>query len=224
MIDFNEMVDNFVSREPRAKTIGRYYPSEIGMCIRKTWYSYLYPKGLEPKLLKIFSLGNMIHDYVAKVFESSKNPHIELVKSEFPFKEKVDDFLISGRIDNLILVKENNTNLLVEVKSTSDVTYVSEPSPHNIDQLQLYLHFTGIKDGILLYVDKKNMISKVFYISYNKDHAAKTIDKFRKLHICLTKEIVPEPESRMDKKRKWMCRMCEYREKCYKETPAEILE
>jgi len=223
MIDFNEMVDNHVRRESRPKTIGRYYPSEIGMCIRKVWYSYREPKDIEPRLLKIFSLGNMIHDYVVEVLKSEKNPHVELLKSEFPFKETIEDFTISGRIDNLVLVKADNTNLLIEVKSTADLSYIVDPSPHNIDQLQLYMHFTGIPDGILLYVDKRNMNSKVFYISYSKEHAEKIIEKFKKLHMCLTKQIVPEPESRMSVHKKWMCRNCEYKEKCYKETPAEIL-
>ena len=74
MIDFNEMADNFVRRESRPKTIGRYYPSEIGMCIRKVWYSYVDPKDLSPDLLKIFSLGHMIHDLVVDIFKSEKNP------------------------------------------------------------------------------------------------------------------------------------------------------
>jgi CRISPR/Cas system-associated exonuclease Cas4 (RecB family) len=223
MIDFNEMADNFVRRESRPKTIGRYYPSEIGMCIRKVWYSYVDPKDLSPDLLKIFSLGHMIHDLVVDIFKSEKNPHIELVKSELPFKAEIDDFLISGRIDNLIMIKADSTNLLVEVKSTADLKYVSNPSPHNIDQLQLYMHFTGTHDGILLYIDKKNMASRVFYLPYDEKHAEKVIDKFRLLHMCLKKEIVPEPEARMGSKMKWMCRMCEYRETCYKETPQEIL-
>jgi CRISPR/Cas system-associated exonuclease Cas4 (RecB family) len=223
MIDFNEMVENFVRRESRPKTIGRYYPSEIGICLRKVWYSYIDPKEINTRLLKIFSLGHMIHDYVVEVLKSEKNSHIELIKSEFPFKEKVDDFLISGRIDNLILIKSDQTKLLIEVKSTADVRSVLDASPHNVDQIQLYMHFIGIKDGVVLYVDKKDMNSKVFYIQYNEKHALKLLDKFRKLHMCLTKEIVPEPESRMNVHKKWMCRMCEYREVCYKETPAEIL-
>jgi len=224
MIDFNEMVDNYVFREDRPKTIGRYYPSEIGMCLRKVWYSYINPKPLESRLLKIFSLGNMIHDYVVEVLKSEKNPHVELLRSEFPFKEKIDDFVVSGRIDNLILIKADQTELLIEVKSTSDIRSVLDPSPHNVDQLQLYMHFTGVKDGILLYVDKKDMASKVFYVSYDEKHAQALIEKFRKLHLCLTKEIVPEPEARMLSNKRWMCRFCEHRESCYKETPGEILD
>ena len=49
------------------------------------------------------------------------------------------------------------------------------------------------------------------------------IEKFRKLNLCLQKEIIPEPEARMNVKKKWMCRYCEHSKDCYKETPGELL-
>ena len=166
MINFDEMIDNHLKREHRAKGIGRYFPSEIGTCMRKIWYTYKYPMDVRPELLKIFEVGNIMHDFVVEVLKSEKNPHIELLKSEFPFKEQIEDFLISGRIDNLILVKADNKNILVEVKSTKSIDYVHEASPHNIVQLQLYMHFIGIHDGMLLYIDKRDLRTRIFEIKY----------------------------------------------------------
>jgi len=40
MIDFNRLIDFHLFRKSRPKGIGRYYPSEAGNCLRKTWYSY----------------------------------------------------------------------------------------------------------------------------------------------------------------------------------------
>ncbi len=223
MINFNQMIDNFLKRERKPKGIGKYYPSEIGMCLRKIWYSYKFPQEVEPTMLKIFEMGNMIHDFVVEVLKSEKNPHVELLKSEFPFKVKVDDFVISGRIDDLILLKTNGTKLLVEVKSTGDVGYINEPSPHNVAQLQLYLHFLKIENGILLYVDKRNLQSRVFNIKYDEKIANKTIDRFKKLHKHLVSNTLPDPEGRIFPEMNWMCRFCEYRDKCYKATPANVL-
>jgi len=220
MIDFNRMIDNFLKREHRPKGTGNYYPSEIGMCMRKTWFSYKYPQEVKPDLLKIFELGNIIHDFVVNVLKSEKNPDVELLKSEFPFKEQIDDFTISGRVDNLILIKLSGKNVLVEVKSIADTGFVREASPHNVVQLQLYMHFTGVHNGILLYVDKKSLQSKVFVIEYNEKQALEIIERFRKLHKCLTKEVMPDPEARESAKTNWMCRYCEYRDKCYEETPS----
>ncbi|MDP7260692.1 MAG: hypothetical protein QGI80_01875, partial [archaeon] len=118
MIDFDELVDNFLKRESKKKTIGRYYPSEIGSCLRKIWYSYNFPSEEKDKdLIKIFALGDMIHDFVVKVLESDKNAHIDSIGDEIPFTREVEDFIISGRIDNLILLKEDSKKLLIEVKS-----------------------------------------------------------------------------------------------------------
>ena len=160
--DFNAMVDAFFKKEQKKKDIGRYYPSEIGSCLRKVWYSYKEPVEFAPAQIKIFELGNIMHDFIAKVLKSDKNPHVELLKEEFPFKEEIDGFVISGRIDDLIMLKADGTQLLVEVKSTKSIGYVNEASPAHESQLQLYMHFLGVHDGVVLYVDKTNLQTKWF--------------------------------------------------------------
>ncbi len=115
MVDFDKLIDDHIKREYKPKGIGRYYPSEAGSCLRKVWYSYKYPTEIDPDLRKIFEMGNIIHDFIVEVLKSEKTPQVELLKSEFPFKEKIEDFLISGRIDNLIKVKLSGTVYLVEI-------------------------------------------------------------------------------------------------------------
>lgn len=220
MIDFNQMIDNHLKREYKPKGIGRYFPSEIGMCLRKIWYSYKFPVEIKPDLLKIFEVGNIMHDFVVEVLKSEKNPDVELLKSEFSFQESIDDFVISGRVDNLILIKLSGKNVLVEVKSTPNIEFVNETSSHHEMQLQLYMHSTGVHNGIILYIDKKNLQSKVFEVKYDENEAREIINRFRILHKHLTTDEIPEPEARSaDSKMKWMCRYCEYFEKCYVETP-----
>jgi CRISPR/Cas system-associated exonuclease Cas4 (RecB family) len=224
MIDFNHMIDDFLEREQRQKTIGRYYPSEIGTCIRKVWYSYKFPTEIEPRLIRIFEVGNIMHDFVVKVLQSEKVPEVDLIQSEFPFKEAIEDFIISGRIDNLILIKSSGKNVLVEVKSTGNIDYINEAKSENISQLQLYMHYLKskwkISDGILLYVNKNDLTSKVFTVKYDEKEALKIINRFKALHKMLVNNITPKPEARENKKTIWMCNFCEYREKCYKETPS----
>jgi CRISPR/Cas system-associated exonuclease Cas4 (RecB family) len=221
MIDFDKMIENYVKREHRPKGAGRYFPSEIGTCMRKVWYSYKYPQEIKPELQKIFELGNMLHDYVVKVLRSEKNPDVELLKSEFPFHADIEDFTVAGRIDNLILLKVQGKEVLVEVKSTGNVDFVEEAMRHNIMQLQLYMHFIGVHDGILLYVDKRNLKSKVFTIKYSEKAAQLIIERFRQLHSSITQEKIPDPEARASRDDIWMCRYCEYRDKCYEATPKD---
>ncbi|MBI5061782.1 MAG: Dna2/Cas4 domain-containing protein [Candidatus Aenigmarchaeota archaeon] len=220
MIDFNRMIDNHIRKEHRPKGIGRYYPSEIGTCMRKIWYSYKYPMEVKPDLLKIFEVGNILHDFVVNVLKSEKNPDVELLKSEFSFQEGVDDFVVSGRVDNLILVKMTGKSVLVEVKSTSEIGYVDEPSDSHEMQLQYYMHITGVHNGILLYIDKKNLQSKIFEVAYDGEKSKEISDRFKTLHKNLTADEMPEPESRRSGEKKiWMCRYCEYHERCYQATP-----
>lgn len=219
MIDFNLMIDNFIRREQRTKHIGRYYPSEIGLCMRKLWYSYRFPSETPPELLKIFEVGNIMHDFVVRVLDSKKTPDVELVKSEFPLRFDGDGFIVSGRVDNLILIKSSDKEVLVEVKSSGDVGFINQAAHHNKMQLQLYMHITGIHNGILLYLDKKNLLSKVFTVEYDEEEANRIIGRFAALHKSLTEGKLPEPEARANKEETWMCKFCEFKERCYAATP-----
>jgi len=217
MIDFDKMSENYFFREDRKKELGRYYPSEIGNCLRKTWYSYNHPRKTDPNLIRIFELGNMIHELVAKILKSDKNPEIELLEEETSFKQVEEEFTISGRIDDLILVKENNAKVLVEVKSAKSIDYVNEPSPQYEDQLQYYMHVTGVHSGIILYIDKTNLKSKTFVVQYEKEKAEKVVRRFRFLHDHLKQGKLPFAEAKIEPKKNFMCRFCEYADKCEKD-------
>lgn len=215
-IDFDELIDKHVARESRPKTIGRYYPSEIGSCIRKVWYTYKYPREVDPKLRKVFELGNILHDFIVEVIKSDKTPEVKLLKAELPFKFEIDDFIVSGRVDDLMLLKADNTKYLVEVKSTKNVKGVKKALPHHVVQLQFYMHATNVHDGILLYVDKSTMGTKSFQIKYSKEETQKIIGKFKSLHSHLIKETLPIDEAKRREDTKWMCTYCEYKPKCDK--------
>jgi len=212
MIDFNKLIDNHLAREYRPKTIGRYYPSEIAGCLRKTWFSYKNPKPTDTKLMKIFEAGNMLHEFITNVIKSEKNKEVELIKSELPIQIKKKDFIISGRIDNLVLVKINNKLALVEVKSTKFLPkeYKKE---HEI-QLQLYMMAMGIENGIILYIQKDDLNTNTFTIKHNKKLSEEIIERFEELHKALTEDKLPEAEAKKDKEKEWMCSYCAWKEEC----------
>lgn len=216
MIDFDKMIDNHLMREQKPKEIGRYYPSQIGTCLRKLWYSYKYPMEIEPDLLKVFELGNILHDFVTEVIKSEKNPEVELLKSEFPLRISVDDFIISGRVDDLMLINASGKNVLVEVKSTSNVEFVRSASMQHVMQLQLYMHATGVHTGMLLYLDKRTLKSKIFDVEYDEALGKRIVERFRFLHKHLISSELPFEEAKIEPSMNWMCRYCEYRDKCDK--------
>lgn len=216
MINFDKLVEIHLTKEQKAKQVGRYYPSEIGLCMRKTWYGYKYPTQVSMELLKIFEAGNMVHDFVVRVFKSEKNKEVELVQEEMPFKYEGDGFLISGRIDDLVLLKENGKQILVEVKSAKTIKGMEKPKLPNELQLILYMHVLNIHDGVLLYVDKTNLQSKVFEIPYSKIRGEQIIQRFKQLDVALKNNLLPEPEGKIIEDLSWMCAFCEYAEKCDK--------
>ena len=217
MIDFDSMISNYLKREKHPKQIGRYYPSEIGGCLRKTWFSYKIPKELDPEKIKIFHAGNMIHEFVVDVLKSEKNPHVELLSSELPFFLNIKDFLVSGRIDDLILLKKDNTKVLLEVKSTKMLKMMKQPQDSHVQQLQLYMLSTGVHKGIILYVEKHSLACREFPLDFDEKAAEEIKKRFEALHASLKQDVLPIPEAKINPKNKWMCGYCEYREECDRE-------
>ena len=68
MVDFNKLIDSHLARELSYKKLGRYYPSEIGGCMRKTWYSYKKPKPTDVEKRKFYLK-------TALKLHPDKNPH-----------------------------------------------------------------------------------------------------------------------------------------------------
>ena len=216
MIDFDKMVDDHISREHKPKQIGRYYPSEIGNCLRKLWYSYKYPQKIEPDLLKIFEAGNIIHGFVVEVLKSEKNKEVQLLQSEIPFKIEMEDYMISGRVDDLVIVNSDGKKMLIEVKSTKNIDSIGEPQHNHAMQLMFYMTALEIHKGLVLYVDKNNLKSKIFQIPFDQIKSAEIVDRFSFLHKHLKKDELPVDEAKKVSDMNWMCRYCEYRIKCDK--------
>ncbi len=213
MIDFNKLIDNYLAKETSHKQIGKYYPSEIGGCLRKTWYSYKEPKPTETKLIRIFQVGDMLHEFIEEVILSEKNPEVELLEEEFPIKIQEKNFTISGRIDSIILAKIENKQILIEVKSCKYLP--KEFKKEHELQLQLYMYATSVHDGILLYAQKDNLQTKWFSISYDEEKIKEILERFSLLHFSLTKEKIPEAEAKHNEEKIWMCDNCQWKTECW---------
>jgi len=220
-VDFDGLIDRHLMREQRPKAVGRYYPSEIGKCIRNVWYTYNHPHEIKPELRRIFEMGNILHDFVIEVLRDTRNGDVQLLEAEMPFRlefgEAENAFVVSGRIDDLLLLKCGEKKILVEVKSSKSLRYVRGPMEHHKTQLQFYMYATGVHDGVMLYVDKSTLQTKSFEVSFSMDQAKRIINKFRALHKHLTASTLPAPEAKKLADERWMCGYCEYADKCAKD-------
>jgi len=214
MFDFDKLLEKHIAREHKPKKIGKYYPSEVGNCLRKVWYSYKYPQEIDINKQKIFEVGNMIHAFVIDVLKNTRNEKIKLLKSELPFDMRIDKFQVSGRVDDLLLLKVENKKLLVEVKSCKNVEAVKKPHFNHKLQLQFYMYATGVHDGAMLYIDKNNLKSKVFPVDFDRQEAEKIVERFKLLHTSLLSNKLPPAEGMENEEMKGFCRYCEYGDKC----------
>ncbi len=170
---------------------------------------------IEPDRLKVFELGNLLHEFILQVFKNEKNANsIKFLESELPFKLVQKDFLVSGRLDDVVVAKEDDKKMIIEVKTVRDVRSTRKPNKNHIMQLQFYMHATGIHNGVILYIDRTNMKTKAFEVTYNESHSLDILKRFSSLHELLVKDVLPIDEAKQSEETMWMCNMCEYRAKC----------
>lgn len=215
MIDFDKLIDQYLYREKYQQKIGWYYPSQIGQCMRKVWLGFKEPKETEPELIKVFHSGNIIHEFITKVLESDKTPDIKLLETEIPFKVERKGFTISGRADNIFLVRAENKVFLLEVKSIKSITkHLVKPQTPHMMQIQLYMQALSVPNGIILYIDKTNLKTRAFEVSFSQAEVDKALERFDTLHESLTSGKMPGPEAIGNKEMEYMCVNCEYKDKC----------
>jgi hypothetical protein len=215
IIDFDELINSHLTKKSYPKKIGRYYPSGIGDCLRKTWFTYLIPKEFDKDLLKIFQAGNMLHDFITDVIKSEKNSDVQLLEHEMPVKVERKDYTIAGRIDNLLSLKVDEKPILIEVKSSRLLP--KYPKSEHIMQLQFYMYATKVWDGVLVYIQRDNLQTKTFHIRCRKQRAKQILERFDKLHYFLTNNKFPRPEYKLRKDKRILCNYCPYKNECEKE-------
>jgi len=214
-VDFNKLIERHLEHENRPKKVGSYYPSEAGSCMRKAWYSYKHPQPTDPKKGKYFFLGNMLHDFMAEVLENPVNTEVKLLEKEVSLKIPQPNFVISGRLDDIFMLTADGRKFILEVKSTGQsFEWMKEPQEAHVMQLQLYMHAHEIKEGIILYLDKSSLESKWFHLRHDCAVAEAVIARFAELDKHLKEEKLPEPEAKQKPKWSWMCKYCEYLDRC----------
>ncbi len=215
-VDIGKVIDEYLDEEAKPKRIGAYFPSEIGMCIRRSYYSYTQPKPVEKAALRIFALGNNVHVFITEVLKSSG----EFVSVEDEKSVKIEhsdgnaSFSIYGRIDDYVVTKNGGKKIIIEAKSVGDISRVTEPDPKHVMQLTLYQAAMESDYGILVYADKKNLDIKQFRVDFDENTYNKIISRFKDLDLHLRMKKLPPAEYYFDNKKVWECKYCPYFKEC----------
>lgn len=215
MADFQELVANHLTKPLCGKRLGQYHPSEVSSCLRKTWFSHKIKKQEDSRLRALFESSSMLQKFIINVLKSDPTLDIEVLKPEVHVRIEEKDFIISGKVDSLIIAEINKYKTLIDVKSVRLLPQQARKS--HIAQMQIYMHGTGVKSGTILYTHKDTLETAQFDVDYDKDKAANIINRFRKLHRFLAFNQIPPAEAKLEKNAENVCESCPYEAECIKQ-------
>ncbi len=182
--------------------------SSIGGCWRKKYLEIkeIYKEEFSEDLLRLFNIGNVIHHEITKELIKKERNGFHLVASEVDIPPQK---YFSGRIDNVISIK--GKNFIVDVKSAGDWTIKNVRDKRTCDenymnQVLLYMYFTGIHKGILLFVGKTKGKIEEIEVEYDEERAKELVKEVEDFfHNYVEKNIEPP---RCDG-RQWGCECCD---------------
>lgn len=187
---FVYMRDNRVIDEVRAGLhASAVIDTDTHFCYREQVYSLIYEmsqgKDLPINALKIFAAGSYIHAKWQDMFEKSSGNinGFKLVQTEArSFSKKWNLFYTPDAI-----VEINGTRYIVEIKSMNTFSYKhaaisTNPHPHARHQIQLYMHLSGIHNGIILIEDKNTQDFEVFTIKYDYKEVLPYLERLQEIN------------------------------------------
>lgn len=204
-----ELIDQFYTDGFDERERGdKFYVTDAGKCSRAIYFKFKkYPrKEIEARTLRIFDNGDYLHMRIMNVLFSLGV--VRAVEARTPPQD-----IISGRADAII---EIETNLYVlEIKSCSHYKFekLRQPESDHIKQVQLYLHYFKIPQGIIIYEDKNTQNLKEFSLKYDPELVQSILKDFKTLREQIKQDILPDIPKDIEV---WRCQYCEYRDECQK--------
>jgi CRISPR/Cas system-associated exonuclease Cas4 (RecB family) len=202
-----ELIDQFYLEQQKNKEQTRFYITDVGKCHRAVFFKFKNAprEKADPRILRIYERGEHLH---RNIFNILYRLRIGLTTEvSIPAQE-----IISGRADAIICL--NNRNYVLDIKSINSMIFkkMTQPKEENVYQLQLYLHYFKIKEGILLYIDKDQQDIKEFLVSYDENLVRSLLKDFESLRDKINKNIVPQRLP--DYPQNWQCQYCQFRTVC----------
>ncbi|MEM4972900.1 MAG: hypothetical protein QXR87_04210 [Candidatus Hadarchaeales archaeon] len=226
---FSDLIDRYVFREPSQRSDDVFYPSELGKCLRESFFSRRYPVTYDRATLRRFASAVYAHRFIRDVLMGSF-PEVELVDVEKPFTILVDDFEISGRLDDLILVRlpgpkaqelfslppqQEKVLVVVEVKSVGGKALwrIQGPSRPHLAQIHPYLKATKAPVGVIWYLARDSFQDRWFTVFYDHRFWLELVERARTLRHCLKEGTLPPAEGKED----GSCWCCPFWRQCLQE-------
>jgi len=210
-MEIKERIDEAILRESAREARERkyLYVSDIFQCQRKIMLEYnkLETKGFDARTLRVFDNGNKVHERVIKYLaDAGYEP-----EEEITIPENVPN--IHGRLDAKII--DGGKPKIVEIKSIN-MRNVTEAKPEHVAQLMIYMHFTKINDGYLIYESKQTQELFFFPVTYDKELWDKIDMWIEETNKLMKQNTIPNIPFGF-RKDKYPCGWCKFQNHCWGE-------
>lgn len=193
-----------------------FHASATSVCWRQQVYDILgYPKhetASRAKWIRSRDVGNLIHTHYSELFRGAQI----LVANEQSVAE--NEYEIGGRLDDLLWLE--NQHIIVDIKTVSHAKWVKVPRGDNFqdnyEQLQLYLYFLGLPEGILLYVNRSDNEIKEFSVFRDEETLTRLLKRYGFMKYCKDNRIIPCEQ------RSFKCMFCPFQQVCKEDGPEEF--
>ena len=210
-------IDNYLKQKLEQNEPRRYLGgSVIGKeCDRQLYYEYHQPiLNKDPRIERIFNLGHLLESYVIALLKfSGYEVYHDDGTGQYGFK----DGKIAGSIDGVIII--NGEPHLLEIKSASDKRFnemvkvgVEQSDPVYYVQQQVYMHYMDLKKSCFVAINKNDSSIHSEIIEYDRMCAEYYINRGKEIV-----EMKSEPERKYKSKAFWKCKLCQYRNICFKD-------
>jgi CRISPR/Cas system-associated exonuclease Cas4 (RecB family) len=218
------------------------HPSSIGRCTREIVYALLGYKGepIDPRSYLIMENGTYFHSRVENIVGNSdiiitpeyciKSDELNISGRSDILIENIYPHISSNHVIKLYSTIEaceaepkllyegpDNDIMIVELKSINSKGYAhvvnnNKPKIENLMQLQLYMHLTGIREGLLLYENKDSQYIKEFRVLYSEEIVQQVLDQISRINNALvSKELPPKEHDKSDRE----CENCRFKFICW---------
>lgn len=158
-IDFDGLVDtrlraendeeagSHVETDPKV-----FHPSSVGYTKWKLLVTKLGIERMDSDLLRIFEMGNMVHEFIEDTVAETL-PEVDEDRIEVPIEHEEDGLVFTGHAD----LYDPEQDIVYDFKSRGGWYNFDPPNDRHLDQLHVYMAALDADYGQVIYVNKKNL-------------------------------------------------------------------
>lgn len=181
--------DDYYDRE-----VGVYHASTLGNCVRRNYFDFVRDPDVDESAYPHFTIGNVLEE----VFEDAlKERHgWRYVKNALPIRIPMDDYVIVGETDPVVMDHNGDIERLWEVKTTGNLKYVrDEPKQEHLYQVHSYMFALDIIDDrcSIVYINKYNLETVTHTVQFDHEIWNDIVRRCERLHEALVNEDPPDP-------------------------------